>query len=91
MLTVENTITITAEFDNRYINQMVDTLSKKTSSSIYITKDSSRQIAMKSMIGLLSGGFKQGDEVKLTVIGDNENNVNRDMKIAAELLTGEHD
>ena len=91
MLTVENQITITAEFDNRYINQMVDTLAKKTSSSIYIAKDSSRQVAMKSLIGLLSGGFKKGDEVKLTVISEDEHIANRDLKLVEGLLNGEQD
>ena len=92
MITLESKAIINTEWDNRYINQLVDILAKRTASSLYIaTKDSSRQVAMKSLIGLLSGGFKTGDEVKIVVIGDNENNVNNDMKIAEQLLLGKYD
>ncbi|MCL2109353.1 MAG: HPr family phosphocarrier protein [Oscillospiraceae bacterium] len=91
MVNIEKTVKITAEIDKRFISMMVDTLSKKAASSIYITKDNSRQIAMKSVIGLLSGGFKAGDEVKLTAIGDGEDVVNRDLKLVEEMLKGEYD
>jgi len=91
MKTVESQVVIGAIWSNRYINEMVDKLSKKASSSLYITKDDSRQIAMKSVIGLLSGNFKEGETVKITVIGENEATVNNDLAFAKALLKGEAD
>ena len=88
-MTGEKATVIKAGWSNRFINEMVDVLAKKTSTSIYITKDDSRQIAMKSVIGLLSGNFKDGDTVKIIVIGDNETTVNHDLQLAEKLLNGE--
>ncbi|MDR2531622.1 MAG: HPr family phosphocarrier protein [Oscillospiraceae bacterium] len=90
MFNAESQTTIGADWNNRYVNLMIDTLTKKASSSVYIAKDQSRQVAMKSLIGLLSGNFRQGDEVKITVIGENEDNARRDLKLAEELLKGEY-
>ena len=91
MFNVESRVIIGAEWNNRYVNIMIDTLSKKAGSSVYITKeDSSRQVAMKSLIGLLSGGFKTGDTVKLTVIGENEEKAKDDLKLAEDLLKGDY-
>ena len=89
MITLERESVISTTWTHRFINEMVDTLSKKTSSSLYITKGDSRQIAMKSVIGLLSGNFKEGDEVKIIVIGDNDTAVSNDLQIAENLLKGE--
>lgn len=89
MVTVEKQMTVGVDFNNRNVNTIIDTLSKDASSSVYISKDNSRQVAMKSLIGLLSGGFKAGDEVRLTVIGDHEDIVKRDLELAEELLKGE--
>ena len=89
MKTVESEVVIGAIWSNRFINQMVDKLSKKASSSLYIAKENSRQVAMKSVIGLLSGNFKEGDTVKITVIGEDESVLNNDLKLAEELLGGE--
>jgi len=92
MITSENNVTIGSSFSSRYVTIMVDTISKKAQSSIYITKEGdSRQVAMKSFIGLLSGNFKGGDTVKVTAIGDNEEQVGKDLKLAEELLKGEND
>lgn len=92
MFTIENQVIISTEWNNRFVNQLVDTLQRSASSSIYIaTGDNSRKIAMKSLIGLLSGGFKKGDEVKIIVIGDNEHNVSRDLKLVEDMLKGEND
>jgi len=91
MHNIESQVVIGADWNNRYVNVMIDTLSKKATSSVYITKaDSTRQVAMKSLIGLLSGGFKTGDEVKLTVIGEHEGNVRNDLKLAEDLLKGDY-
>jgi phosphotransferase system HPr-like phosphotransfer protein len=91
MITIEKQAVISADWSNRYVNSMIDALTKKAGSSVYIAKDQSRQVAMKSLIGLLSGNFKEGDEVKITVIGENEDMVNRDMKLTERLLKGELD
>lgn len=88
MITVEKQVIIEADWNNRYVNTMIDTLAKRASSSVYIAKDQSRQVAMKSLIGLLSGNFKQGDEVRITAIADNEDSANRDLKLAEDLLKG---
>ena len=90
MISLEKEAIINSAWSHRFINEMVDTLSKKTSSSLYITKGDSRQIAMKSVIGLLSGDFKEGDTVKIIVIGEDENVVNNDLIFAEELLKGEN-
>jgi phosphotransferase system HPr-like phosphotransfer protein len=89
MVTVEKQSIINAEWTKGYVNIMIDTLTKKAGSSVYIAKDS-RQVAMKSLIGLLSGNFKQGDEVKITVIGDDEDKVNHDLKLAEDMLKGDY-
>jgi len=89
MFTVEKQAVIAIDWNNRTVNLMINTLTQKASSSVYIAKDQSRQVAMKSLIGLLSGNFKEGDEVKITVIGENEDAANRDLKLAEELLKGE--
>jgi phosphotransferase system HPr-like phosphotransfer protein len=90
MFNFESNVVIGAEWNNRYVNTMIDTLSKKAASSVYITKtDSTRQVAMKSLIGLLSGGFKTGDTVKLTVIGEQEEKAKNDLKLAEQLLKGD--
>ncbi|MDR2558711.1 MAG: HPr family phosphocarrier protein [Oscillospiraceae bacterium] len=91
MFTVEKKVKISVDWNNRFVNSMIDTLSKKATSSVYIAKDQSRQVAMKSLIGLLSGNFKEGDKVKLTAISDNEDTAQRDLKLAEELLKGELD
>jgi|GEM_PF-1581108 len=92
MITIESNAVIGVRFNNQNINILVDTLSKKASSSVYITKEgSSRQVAMKSVIGLLSGNFKEGDSVKITVIGDNSDNINQDLKLVEELLKGDYE
>ncbi|MCL2697466.1 MAG: HPr family phosphocarrier protein [Oscillospiraceae bacterium] len=91
MFTVEKQVKIAVDWNNRFVNVMIDTLSKRASSSVYIAKDQSRQIAMKSLIGLLSGNFKEGDEVKLTVISDREDAAHRDLKLAEDLLKGLED
>jgi len=91
MFSAESLVVIGTEWNNRTVNAMIDALTKKTVSSIYITKeDSTRQVAMKSLIGLLSGGFKKGDTVKLVVIGENKDTVKRDLELAEELLEGEN-
>jgi phosphotransferase system HPr-like phosphotransfer protein len=90
MHNIEKQVIIEAQWNNRYVNSMIDTLTKRTSSSIYITKaDSTRQVAMKSLIGLLSGGFQTGDAVRISVIGENEQSVEDDLKLAEELLKGD--
>jgi len=90
MKTIEKNVTIGAKWSNRDINQLVDTLSKKTTSSLYITKDQSRQIAMKSVIGLLSGNFREGDVVKISAMGEDEGKIAKDLKIAEEILLGDY-
>jgi phosphotransferase system HPr-like phosphotransfer protein len=91
MFTVEKLVTIAVDWNNRFVNSMIDTLSRNASSSVYIAKDQSRQVAMKSLIGLLSGNFKEGDEVKITAIADNEDTANHDLKLAEDLLKGAMD
>jgi phosphotransferase system HPr-like phosphotransfer protein len=88
MFTVEKQVKIAVDWNNRFVNSMIDTLSREANSSLYIAKDQSRQVAMKSLIGLLSGNFKEGDEVKITAISDNENTANYDLKLAEDLLKG---
>ncbi|MCL2020355.1 MAG: HPr family phosphocarrier protein [Oscillospiraceae bacterium] len=89
MFTVEKHSVIAVDWSSRYVNSMIEILTAKADSNIYIAKEKSRQVAMKSLIGLLSGNFKEGDEVKITVIGDNEERANRDMLIAEGMLRGE--
>ncbi len=83
---------ISSYWSHRFINNMVDTLSKKVNSDLYITTPSaheSRRVALKSVVGVLSGNFKSGDTVKIQAWGNNLDLIDNDLKLTLELLSSD--
>ena len=56
------------------------------SSHIYIAKDGDRTVNAKSMLGLLSLGIMNGDEITVGVVNDNTSVMSSDLTRVIEIL-----
>ena len=79
------TITAKCDYGNRYISQVVDSLSS-IQSDVIIERMRGRYVNAKSIIGILSLAIMAGEEIYVYVINDNEDLLNRDLERVKEIL-----
>ena len=79
------TITAKCDYGNRYISQVVNSLSS-IQSDVIIERMRGRYVNAKSIIGILSLAIMAGEEICVYVINDNEDLLNRDLEKVKEIL-----
>ena len=79
------TITAKCDYGNRYISQVVNSLSS-IQSDVIIERMRGRYVNAKSVIGILSLAIMAGEEIYVYVMNDNEDLLNRDLERVKEIL-----
>ena len=79
------TITAKCDYGNRYISQVVNSLSS-IQSDVIIERMRGRYVNAKSVIGILSLAIMAGEEIYVYVMNDNEDLLNRDLEKVKEIL-----
>ena len=79
------TITAKCDYGNRYISQVVNSLSS-IQSDVIIERMRGRYVNAKSIIGILSLAIMAGEEIYVYVMNDNEDLLNRDLEKVKEIL-----
>ena len=78
-------ITAKCDYGNRYISQVVNSLSS-IQSDVIIERMRGRYVNAKSVIGILSLAIMAGEEIYVYVMNDNEDLLNRDLEKVKEIL-----
>lgn len=78
-------ISVHKDFRRRYISYLLEQF-VMLSSHIYISKDGDRTVNAKSMLGLLSLGIVNGDEITVGVVNDNTSVMSSDLAKVIEIL-----
>ena len=79
------TITAKCDYGNRYISQVVNSLSS-IQSDVIIERMRGRYVNAKSVIGILSLAIMAGEEIYVYVMNDNEDLLNRDLERVKDIL-----
>ena len=79
------TITAKCDYGNRYISQVVNSLSS-IQSDVIIERMRGRYVNAKSVSGILSLAIMAGEEIYVYVMNDNEDLLNRDLERVKEIL-----
>ena len=79
------TITAKCDYGNRYISQVVNSLSS-IQSDVIIERMRGRYVNAKSVIGILSLAIMAWEEIDVYVMKDNEDLLNRDLERVKEIL-----
>ena len=78
-------ISVHKDFGRRYISYLLEQFAT-LSSHIYISKDGNRTVNAKSMLGLLSLGIMNSDEITVGVVNDNTSVMSSDLARVIEIL-----